>query len=831
MNSQPTSLMWHLMRKEWRQLFPLIAMLSVLAASFQVLDLAIQHITLQSSTLGLIATLGLPSMFAIGVGAMLVGQEKDSRTMLWLRSMPIAKEQLLRSKLVVALLSLLLIWLVSLTLFVGAQWFSRDGLSDGLWKSVEESGLVNDARSAALWSINTVFLTIGGLALAWKFKSSLGGLIAIIPFATVPWIATGLLEYWMRDYLSINSTSVFREWISVACLLIGTGIALVCGWRIGLQTLSASLAPEIRKASWVRTRDRATGQLWTQLLPQPQAIALVRQFVRQNRIPLALISVVLLVTALFAGCSMAEGYVAGGDQALMGLVACLATSWLGVLAFHGDQLHKRIGFLSDRGVSPWLVWRTRHVVPVIMLFAISAVFFTVSCLMLPYRRQHSTQWQASNTLNHYALTTFDLCFALGVSLAVFGALIAVYLWSQWVGQWLRSPIVASIVAPVMVALVEVYFGFLVVEVGAPIFVLVVPALIPAIATARLMQSWMDGRVGWGYHLRHACWLVLCAILPLIPLAYGAITSPRMPVSVERELSKLAREEAMKRPTPPHLVMSENIFRATEEMAKGQTPTARFREAVSRHRQELLPYIKDNKEITYPMVKYLVSEVAMARMRLESNNTAQSQATYRESLELIQIAATASRQRSTLVEQDVADILEIALIQELHRTKTVAALDADWVRTTSQSLANSQARDLARRRALASGWSKLVSHPMELGGYRLPEPLLHYDHRNSMTGRQEIGVMVTHLWNVLEAKEESSVKAARSVVWKDWNGNRPLPSQEIAKTHLYDLNHQVSNSPGVYWRGDWERDAVKLYESLSQSHNQTPKPSKSEVPHE
>jgi hypothetical protein len=55
------------------------------------------------------------------------------------------------------------------------------------------------------------------------------------------------------------------------------------------------------------------------------------------------------------------------------LLVFLATSWLGVLAFHGDLLHQRIRFLAERGVSPGKVWATRHAVPLSLLAVLLVV--------------------------------------------------------------------------------------------------------------------------------------------------------------------------------------------------------------------------------------------------------------------------------------------------------------------------------------------------------------------------------------------------------------------------------------------------------------------------
>jgi hypothetical protein len=63
MSSTSPNIMLHLLRKESRQLVPLIAILASLALVFQFLGLINGEI---SNRLGEVALLGMPSLFAVG---------------------------------------------------------------------------------------------------------------------------------------------------------------------------------------------------------------------------------------------------------------------------------------------------------------------------------------------------------------------------------------------------------------------------------------------------------------------------------------------------------------------------------------------------------------------------------------------------------------------------------------------------------------------------------------------------------------------------------------------------------------------------------------------
>ena len=88
---------WALLWKEFRQVMPLI--LTVLGLGFGVLLMILVSSAFSSQRLKVehgywFLFLAMPMMYATGVGILLVGTEKESRSLTWIRSLPISGTQI-----------------------------------------------------------------------------------------------------------------------------------------------------------------------------------------------------------------------------------------------------------------------------------------------------------------------------------------------------------------------------------------------------------------------------------------------------------------------------------------------------------------------------------------------------------------------------------------------------------------------------------------------------------------------------------------------------------------------------------------------------------------
>ena len=461
--------------KEFRMLLPLVLMLAVIGSILQIL-MQLANPPDQNNVLQPLFVLGLPGLFAAGVGALLVGQEKDSRTLYWMASLPILKQDIIRVKFFAGVAGLAAVWLISLVLLL-----VRNGMSSN-W-----SRLVSDSDpDLAYGMLYSVFVMLVSFATAWSFRSTFVGLLVLVGVATLYTVATNLL-----------SGSKPSDALVVLSLVGGSGIALTLGWYAALRTLSPMPPPKVATVSLpvASAFDRSISDRWG---IQSPSSALIWQFGSQNRtmlFGLTILFFIALVTTMI-GIGFESNY---GNQyldrlAILPMVAMpavvISVCWLGVISFQGDNIGNRIRFLSDRGISPRSVWLTRHAILIGMLGASVVVvgcFVFICNFLLPNR---PSSWQF----------LFLICIAWTCSAWT------IYSFCQWISQVLPSPVIAAIVAPVIGCMPFAYGAFAFNTLETPIWILVIVTLIPWMATFRMTRFWMDGRMGKRFWLEHAGWL-------------------------------------------------------------------------------------------------------------------------------------------------------------------------------------------------------------------------------------------------------------------------------------------------------------------------------------
>jgi hypothetical protein len=446
--------------KDTRQILPLVWLQLGLGIVLQLLIMLNRQSPFTPQVLLIV---GMPSLFALGVGALLVGQEKERRTMDWVRWLPVAPGDVLRVKLGVGLVSLIAVWCLNLLLL---PVFVLPGQPRRLM--TYQDWWAFDTGWEYLWPLQSVFLLVAGFATAWLFRSSLVALLALVPLALLPGaVSLGLisvLEWAGSDRLL---SMVLTPWIMGGTTCALSLALLVIGWRCGVRGLTAE-AYGRRRRGWrlLLFNGGDDGPVWISP-PHAPASMLVWQFLRQNRtVLLGIVGMFLSAVVLIAAGSTIVGrHGVSGRVGLAMLLIFLATSWLGVLAFHGDLLHQRIRFLAERGVSPSKVWATRHAVPLSLLAVLLVV---VLCLLryLPASPDMLAGFGSSPSI-----------ILLTVLLVVF-----IYAVSQAVGQIFRSATIAAIAAPV-VAWALVAYGVFATQIGAPYWLL---------ALLRCFRGWRLG---------------------------------------------------------------------------------------------------------------------------------------------------------------------------------------------------------------------------------------------------------------------------------------------------------------------------------------------------
>jgi hypothetical protein len=750
MTTESANVGWVLFRKEWRQLLPLLLLLPLLGLLFYFIGLMNRS---ASSLMAVLAYLAMPFLMALGTGALLVGQEKELRTLYWLKTIPVSHSRIIGTKLTAALLSLALIWCVSFLLFwtyattTGKlyieQWTIGQGIS--LWDPA--------------WPLNTVFILLCGIALAWRFQSTFVSLVLIVPFALLP----GLLSQITASAFAKQE----KDWILIAWLILGIALAATYGWYAAKRCMAPSIVPA-HSNKWFSLTMRDSLVRWERLAPQSPSRSLTWQFTAQNALALSLLIVALLFAACLIPFSRSRGLRTGegeGFVALSAFIASFAVTWLGVLAFHGDRLHSRIRFLADRGVEPNKVWRSRHAIPLGILILIS-VLFAVTVLL--WGNPFTAAMQRLSVLGGIALT-----------LAVVVTSVGIYALSQWMGQWVQSPIVAAIVAPIFVCIVTAYYLMAIAQLEAPIPFLFIPLIVPWIATYWSMKRWMDGNVGIGYWFRHGAWLGLVVVLPLLPFLLGVSRVPRMPADIRQEIASMSVSSLY---APPWSIPSMQ-----------DQPQSFVLDALDRW-----------------------AELHMLRQRLAARPSEQDEASYRSLFEGAINFAVESRKTHNLRMQSLGEAMEVLLVRELSEPDAKRLLAGDLHTNAVRFLGDTQARDRARKQALATTWlhRNVAQSNAIFGGYNLPEQLYDQFWLMYVAESRLVDGRVAHLWQLLRAVDSSAVEQAQAQVRADWFAGLNISDAVTENTLEYISWGRMY--PGGLWRGRWEKEASELLSVLNNS---------------
>ncbi len=783
----------HLWWKEVRQVLPLVWMQLGLGVCFQLLFLFHPETAYVPRFLVFV---GMPSLFAAGVGVLLVGQEKERRTLDWLRSLPVASRDLVAVKLATGLVALVAFWclnsLLSAILILPA----------GRWPvpSPADSWVVY-AGWKYLWPLQSVFLLLAGFATAWIFRSSLVALLALVPLSLLPGaIAFGLnhLVQWPAETSSILNDPA--PWMTAVALIVSSLPLLIVGWRRGVRSLAPEQVFEKRFSwHWARSRRWGEADIWARPCHAPAAM-LSWQFVRQNRPVLAGIGLMLLAAL---GLLATTPSLSSAQPAWAALLGLLAACWLGVLAFAGDGVQDRIRFLADRGVSPAKVWWTRHAPPLSLLAM--ALGLMVLCLPAHVR---SAQLPAAGVL----------LFA--------GAVLFAYTVSQAVGQVFRSSTIAAIAAPAAAWGLAAYGAALVAVLGVPYWLLALCALLPWLATLLLMRRWMDGRWGWGFWGAHAGFLAVGMVLPLVPAGLVVVSRPTMPADVRRQLTAEAETYGTGYTTEPReLVLRFHDPELPKAPAQDRRTEGRI--VCEQLAHDLAIALGPIRFVPRVMV-YLLGEARLARMALEQDGESQAdRQRYRRVLSLIGTMVERLRLSWRLLDQDGADLIEIFLVRELAGSEVASWLGPEVYGRLVRALSDDAARNAARRRALVMSWAAYRSHPDALN-----EPLGGYAWRGDETSilcrvstflrRRDADYLTWRMLQRLEGSEPATGVERTRELARYWGvpelyyglgpGGETMRADKPAEFAM-PVEGFFRSAPGSQWHAGWERAARELADRL------------------
>ena len=796
--------------KELRQLLPLVVLLP--AISVVVLALLLMGDSARIPRQVLIDSLaivwlGMPGLFAVGAGPLLVGYEKEQRTIDWLASLPIAASRIVWVKLTAGVIGLLILWLLSGLMMLAVTSLTSAGLPTGIEWSVTP--------------LHTLFLLLAGFALSWWRRSALAAVLLVFPVAYLPILVAMVVA--MMAHLVLESApihpgrdtppSIFIASQVVCCL-----IALAMIGRYGSRSLAAQASgsggrwPGLASLDRYQTASRRAGY---GVIRSPAA-ALIWQFRIQNGIVLTGASLLLIVASISLAIF---GDPPRDTNALSMISAFLATSWLGVSVFQGDSVRDRIRFLADRGISPGTIWLTRHVYPlsILCLFVLVTVCW-VSVVAGGRIRSLENIPQAA-------------LFLLA------GAVI--YLVSQWVAALISSPIVSAIAAP-PVSFGAITFGvFLFARIGMPWWfgLLLIP--IPAIATRVMTRRWMDRRLGFGYWAGHAAFIAALGILPAVSLMVTVMSQPAMPSEIARQLAAVSDGSLGYPATPRPLSLTsasdslpapdrwvdrfdQELTLLEDQLQSSEFPIdgsglrvgefARWLAVISRLSLERQPF--DDSANDSP--KQPADEDTQPANSRDDALAAITQR-YRRSIGVLVEIARRMRLSPRLIEQDGADWIEIALLLELRRSDARERLGESSYRLAVRQIADRQGRSAARTRALVHSWRQFEREsqhgtPSLIGGYRLPD----FDSkivtlRSAWVIERRVGRAIADLWELVRGGEQAATPERLAAIADFWNHGAPMAQLRADDLERFTYTKLSYPGHGVAWQwaADWERQAAEL----------------------
>lgn len=798
--SVPNETSWTkaLLWKEFRQVMPL--MLTVLGLGFGILLIILVTATFGSQK-GLtyhngfwFLFLSMPMMYATGVGILLVGTEKESRSMQWMQSLPVSAKYIAWSKLVVALVTLALVWLIA-----GASWAGfASFLGENPLKSQSMDIYSMSAGDALLptYMMVSLFLCLSGLAFAWRFESQILSLVMLIPAALAVWfVAYGLSSYVTASKSSFEFRNVADTGLYLASLAIGSTIAVVYGWHASQRQLAALAAPAHESATSVwapelfgaasangAQSEARSAEAWT-LWPSVTPISgMLWQMIRQNWVWWSLISIAsLVVLAVGAGLHTFGALDTIDDDWIFWLLfpIGLLSGLLGVLAFQSDGIEQRVRFYADRGVSPTVLWCTRHWIPVTMLLGVAVVRYSTLRL---YRPQNPP------------LILVDTMALLAVSLAA-------YIVGQWVSQFIKSPILSAIVLPAVLLTNLAYCIFAIVAMETPWWLLIPSFAIIAISTWWMMRPWMERRIDWKYYLQHGGFVLAALAIPLAPGLWKIWNLPSMPSEVRTKLEQLA----MKSPSAARLPATRLLATGFPQNILRQAASPEYWLAQREPQESLKAYWAELANLQSDLMRIQDDPKVDVKKSLDK---------YRAAVADIPNLVSGLRVTKRLRYCDIAERIErIALGQCMH-SKAREWMGDEAYQSNAKLLADDQARDQSRRVALATAWweTKPPKHLDGLDGY---PPQNYYGYRqlgmHQASIPTSIGMLrnqdlyVADLWRLLELSAGSNQATTHRQLIVSKNA---WASSWIDTGSFIWMQFPIY-TPAETWRGDWEVLAKKL----------------------
>lgn len=450
---------------------------------------------------------GLPWLFALGVAPTLVGNEQESGTLGWLRTLPVSWTRLTNWKLAVSIAGLLLVWAAA-TMMLGLQFLLHsDSFLNGLdipeldSKQVFLAGLVFVGISFWIWACS--------FCCSFWFRSPMAAVVGFFPafFAVV--LGNGYILERVSVVPPIRVRSAFVDLpmsaqyklvaIPVTIFLVLVGLLYLLAW----MRLNGKGGYE----GWLK-RSKDAFELHDSISPMRMNAPSIHQALIWQQLrhisPYVLPMIVLsLVGCVFGARSVntwrndAEIFWVMSTTTIVALTA----HCIGGLTFFSDNLRQRVAFFADRGISPTRLWATRVLVSACFL----GLLLGCVAVGLRIRGHNAGQLNAA-----WIMIPLSIAWATGVLismvsrrpvLGLFGGLALSMFWPALSG-WFYT-------------IYQTYAWTLLFSVAVLLF-----------AGWRLCRRWLDGRTGRPFEARVAAYIALAIGLPMaVTLVHRYATLP------------------------------------------------------------------------------------------------------------------------------------------------------------------------------------------------------------------------------------------------------------------------------------------------------------------
>ncbi len=734
-----------------------------------------------------------PILYAAGAGAILIGQERENRTLWWFVSLPISAQRVFWTKTVVALVGLALMLGMSATF----AWMS---------------GRIRESELGTLTILLCVYVTFSGIYTSWRIKNTFASLIAVVPLVAIPSILPMVA---LETVASYASSAYFHRGCTWS-YAIGIVLVLWLAYRAAMRTLlPADARVEFRHHSdaW-REPWQSTIPITPSYLPPSPATrfsafrsslnSLVWQSVHHNL--LALIGLVALALLSFVMVLWQSSDLVP----LGGVVLC--ASWLGVFAFTGDGSAKRLRFLADRGVSPTKVWLGRHAVNVSLVSLAVLVYGAISILLI-VNRSSVVLWPS-----------------IGMAALV---LWTVYGVSQWTSQLIRILPAAALLGPVFGFVAVYWLGFAATELGAPLWLILLCTCIPMLATWMSMRQFMDETGQLRIGLMSLVPAIALIVLPMIPAARTVMTWPSMPAGTRTALLAEANVAIRDATQPQSMMLRESPIRA----AQTQSGNALFAAMSNKEALKVLEeysFAPDARlqlgdglhDSSVPLAVDLsilenslaITSYHVLQFKVDPNN---EDATERLGAWINTLATMTRRFRASprWLDQEAADVVEIWLTQTLSSDSMKSLADRDFATEARDMLADRELRSKSRRRAVLASWHQYYEKGRgDLGGLHFYEwtPAISSTIRDYVQDRNVDAVVDRSIRlietgdrgeSTLELRHElHALTADPAIAFEDGPYSDRL---RASLEHGMTISpRQTLTFPANQWYAGWEDDAAK-----------------------